>query len=55
MWEAILRHSILRQSFDKISEKNGFLLTIEGIHMNSRGGTMIADQVEAFILSPPPV
>jgi len=54
MWKAILRHSLLRQSFDKISEKNGFLLTIEGIHMNSRAGTMIADQVEAFLQSPPP-
>jgi hypothetical protein len=54
MWKAILRHRLLGQSFDKISEENGFLLTIEGIHMNSRGGTMIADQVEAFLLSTPP-
>ena len=55
LWRSILRHRVLGQSFDKISEKNGFLLTIEGIHMNSRGGTMIADQVKAFLLSPPPV
>jgi len=54
MWKAILRHRVLGQSFDKISEKNGFLLTIEGIHMNSKGGTIIADQVEAFLTSSVP-
>jgi hypothetical protein len=49
MWKAILRHSLFRQSFDRISEKNGFLLTVECVHMNSRGATMIADQVETFL------
>ena len=48
---AILRHSLLGQSFDEISEKNGLLLTIECIHMNTRGGTMIADHIETFLQS----
>lgn len=47
--KARLRHFLLRQSYDEISQKNGLLLTIESIHMNSKGGTMIADQIEAFL------
>jgi len=47
--KALLRHFLLRQSIDEISQKNGLLLTIECIHMNSRGGTLIADQIEAFL------
>ena len=50
-FRAVLRHSLLRQSFDEISEKNGLLLTIECIHLNSRSGTMVADQIEAFLQS----
>jgi predicted amidohydrolase len=30
-------------------EREGFALTTEGIHMNSRGGTIIADQIESFL------
>jgi hypothetical protein len=51
MTRAILRHLLLRQSFDEISEKNGLLLTTEEVHMNSRGGTIIADQIEMFLQS----
>jgi lysophospholipase L1-like esterase len=51
MTRAILRHRFLGQSLDEISERNGLLLTIECIHMNTGGGTIIADQIEAFLNS----
>lgn len=51
MVKGFLRHFLLRQSFDEISRKNGLLLTIECVHMNSRGGMMIADQIEGFLQS----
>jgi lysophospholipase L1-like esterase len=48
-FRVVLRHSLFRQSFDEISEKNGLMLTIECIHLNSKGGTMVADQIEGFL------
>lgn len=45
----LIRHFLLRQSFDTISGKNGFLLLTDGIHMNSRGAEFIANEVEAFL------
>jgi lysophospholipase L1-like esterase len=43
------RHYVLRQSLDEISSRNGYLLLTDGMHLNSRGATNIADQVEAFL------
>jgi acyl-CoA thioesterase I len=45
----LLFHNVLRFSLDRISRSNGFLLTVEGVHMNSTGAAIIADQVEAFL------
>jgi len=45
----LLRHYLLRQTFDEISKRNKFLLVTDGIHMNSRGAAMIADQIEVFL------
>jgi len=45
----LMRKYLLRQSFDKISQLNGFVLTIEGLHMNSRGAAIIADEIESFL------
>jgi lysophospholipase L1-like esterase len=47
--KALARHYLLRQSFDEISRKNHFLLVTDGIHMNSRGATFIADEIESFL------
>lgn len=47
--KALARRYLLRQSFDTISEKNGFLLLTDGIHMNSKGAALIADEVERFL------
>lgn len=49
--KALARHYLLRQSFDEISRKNHFLLVTDGIHMNSRGATLIADEIESFLRS----
>ena len=45
----LIRHYMLKQSFDTISEKNGYLLVTDGIHMNSRGAAFIADEIESFL------
>jgi lysophospholipase L1-like esterase len=45
----LIRHYILKQSFDAISEKNGYMLVTDGIHMNSRGASFIADEIESFL------
>ena len=49
--KALARHYLLRQSFDEISRKHHFLLLTDGIHMNSRGATFIADEIESFLRS----
>ena len=49
--KAVARHYLLRQSFDEISRKHHFLLVTDGIHMNSRGATFIADEIESFLRS----
>jgi lysophospholipase L1-like esterase len=49
--ELMMRHFLLRQSFDAISVKKGYLLLTDGIHMNSRGAELIAGEVETFLHS----
>jgi lysophospholipase L1-like esterase len=49
--KALALHYLLRQSFDEISRKHHFLLVTDGIHMNSRGATFIADEIESFLRS----
>ncbi len=49
--KALARHYLLRQSFDEISRKHHFVLLTDGIHMNSRGATFIADEIESFLRS----
>ena len=44
-----LRRSVLRRSLDTISKENGFLLTIEGVHLNSQGARIVADEIEHFL------
>ncbi len=49
--KALIRHFLLRQSFDEISMNNHFLLMTDGIHMNSRGATFITDEIKSFLES----
>jgi len=45
----LICHYVLRQSFDTISKKNGYILVTDGIHLNSRGAAFIADEIELFL------
>lgn len=49
--QLLARRYLLRQGLDDISEKNGFLLSTDGIHMNSRGAAFIVDEIESFLLA----
>lgn len=43
---------ILRRSFDEISRSNGWEFHIDGIHLNTRGGRILAEAVQRFLDSP---
>jgi lysophospholipase L1-like esterase len=47
---ASMQHFMLRRDLDTISARRGLQLTIDNIHMNSRGAGMIADLIESLIL-----
>ncbi len=49
MYRAIFEHTILGNSCDEISRKNGFLLVTDYLHLNERGGEMVANLIGAFI------
>ncbi len=48
----LVRELVLRRSFDKISEINGWEFHIDGVHLNTRGGRILADAVQRFLDSP---
>jgi lysophospholipase L1-like esterase len=50
-YSSIILHYLFFMSFDAISRKNGYLLLTDGIHQNSVGAKMIADEIEGFIRS----
>jgi lysophospholipase L1-like esterase len=43
------RTMVLRESVDTIARRNGWRFHSDGMHLNSRGGTMVADLVQEFI------
>jgi lysophospholipase L1-like esterase len=43
------RTMVLRQSVDTIARRNGWRFHSDGMHLNSRGGMMVADLVQEFI------
>jgi len=45
----LLFHKIFRFSLDRIARWNRFLLTVEGIHMNRQGASIIADEIARFL------
>ncbi len=49
----LLREFILRWSFDKIAEKNGYRFHIDGIHLNTRGGMILTEVVQEFLNTVP--
>ncbi|WP_436774625.1 SGNH/GDSL hydrolase family protein [Yinghuangia sp. YIM S09857] len=46
-----LRHAVLRRSLDTISRRRGLLLTTDHIHQNTRGATLIAEAIDAAMLT----
>ncbi len=49
MYRALARHYLLRESFDDISESNGFLYLTDLLHLNTRGASAVADLIEGYI------
>lgn len=47
----LIRHYLLRQSFDTIAKRYGYVLVTDGIHMNSRGASFITEEIESFLLT----
>jgi len=43
------REYILRHSFDAIAKMNGWKFHIDGVHLNTRGGMILADVVQEFL------
>jgi lysophospholipase L1-like esterase len=48
----LVREMILRRSFDDISRSNGWEFHIDGIHLNTRGGRILAEAIQRFLDSP---
>jgi len=48
----LVREMVLRRSFDEISRINGWEFHIDGVHLNTRGGRILADAVQRFLDSP---
>ena len=48
----LFREMILRRSFDQISQRNGWELHNDGIHLNTKGGRILTDVVQQFLDSP---
>ncbi|WP_409055106.1 SGNH/GDSL hydrolase family protein [Streptomyces sp. SYP-A7185] len=45
----LARRTVLRHSLDTISQRRGLLLTTDHIHQNTRGATLIAEVIDAFL------
>jgi lysophospholipase L1-like esterase len=46
---ATFKHYLLRRSWDRISDDEGFSLLIDHVHLNSKGATIVADLIHEFI------
>ncbi|MGW3294048.1 SGNH/GDSL hydrolase family protein [Streptomyces xiamenensis] len=45
----LLRHTVLRQSFDAISRRRGLVLTTDHIHQNGRGAALVAEVIDTWL------
>jgi acyl-CoA thioesterase I len=54
MLRALWEHHIRGQEWDQISERNGLLLTTETVHLNRRSATIIAQEIEQWLLAGEP-
>ncbi len=49
MIDGLQRHFLYRQSLDSIGTRNGFLLHVDPLHLNTAGAMMIVDLIRPFI------
>jgi acyl-CoA thioesterase I len=54
MISSALRHWVLRRSWDAVSAANGFALLIDGVHLNDRAASVVAELVQEFLAENPP-
>lgn len=47
--ESLTRHFLLGQSYDEIAQMRGRVFSPDDVHLDSRGASIIADAVEAFV------
>lgn len=47
------RYFVLRRSGDAIAQANGWRVHVDGVHLNSRGGVLLADLVDGFLHQTP--
>jgi lysophospholipase L1-like esterase len=44
-----VRHIFFKESYDSISLRNGFILLTDGVHLNEKGASLVADVMEEFL------
>lgn len=49
----LIREMICGRTFDEISRINGWEFHIDGVHLNTKGGTVLVNTVQDFLDSPP--
>jgi hypoxanthine phosphoribosyltransferase len=49
MYHDAFRQYIQRQSLDKIAKINRWQFHVDGLHLNSRGGMILANLVQEFL------
>ncbi len=48
-YKVIVEHYVLGYNWNTISDKNGFVVLTDFIHLNEKGTGIVADLIEAFI------
>jgi lysophospholipase L1-like esterase len=49
VFRSMLRHAVLRQSWDAISARNGLELLTDNLHLNDRSADVVADLISEFL------
>ncbi len=44
-----IRHIFFKESYASISRRNGFILLTDGVHLNERGASLVADVMEEYL------
>lgn len=52
--ELLASRFLRKESYETISQREGFTLLTDGVHMNTQGAQLIAHEIEAFILAANP-